>query len=169
MIVQARIALSTGVFAVLGLAAWTVHALLPGEAEQTFLQWRDPAITARGEALYRVHCSACHGMPDGSMPAPAGNEATPPHDEHGHTWQHPDFALFQLIRDGVAVANCVPVDPERMPPFKGILSDAELVAVLSYIKSTWPEETRQHHDKVNMMYGPYNRAVSKLIDIETGN
>ena len=100
------------------------------------------------------------------MPALAGNVAAPPHDEHGHTWQHPDFALFQLIRDGVAVANCVPVDPERMPRFKEILTDAELVAVLAYIKSTWPDETRQYHDKVNMMYGPYNRAVSKLIDMD---
>jgi mono/diheme cytochrome c family protein len=163
---MARIALAIGVLAVLGLAAWTVHTLLPREEEQTFLYWRDPTITTHGEGLYRVHCSMCHGMPDGSMPAGAGNEAAPPHDANGHTWQHPDFALFQLIRDGVAVANCVPVDPDQMPRFKGILTDAELVAVLSYIKSTWPDETRQYHDKVNMMYGPYNRAVSKLIDIK---
>ena len=89
-----------------------------------------------------------------------------PHDETGHTWQHPDYALFQLIRDGVAVANCLPVDPEQMPRFRDVLTDAELVAVLSYIKSSWPDETRRYHDKVNMMYGAYNRAVGELIDLD---
>ncbi|TNE39067.1 MAG: cytochrome c, partial [Sphingomonadales bacterium] len=29
------------------------------------------------------------------------------------------------------------------------LSDAEIIAVLSYIKSTWPEEIRARHDDLN--------------------
>ena len=33
-----------------------------------------------------------------------------------------------------------------MPAYEGILSDAEIVAVLSFIKSTWPDEIRQRHD-----------------------
>jgi len=43
------------------------------------------------------------------------------------------------------------------------LTDADLVAVLSFIKSTWPAELRASHDRVNVMYGPYNRAVGELI------
>lgn len=161
-----RTAFAISFLGLVALAAWVLHSV-PSEDENGFLQWRDPQVTSAGRKLYTAHCAACHGMPDGtaasvaSVPAPA---AGPPHDETGHTWQHPDFALFQLIRDGVAVANCVPVDPELMPMFKDIVSDAELVAILSYIKSTWPEDIRLNHDRVNMMYGPYNRAVGQLIE-----
>lgn len=153
----------------LGVAFWVSQGLILEEHTNSFLRWEEPRTAAAGQALYRVHCSSCHGIPGIAKPVAQGEreEPAPPHDESGHTWEHPDFALFQLIRDGVAVANCAPVDPERMPAFKGVLSDAELVAVLSYIKSTWPEDTRAHHDKVNMMYGPYNRAVSELINIDT--
>ena len=39
-----------------------------------------------------------------------------------------------------------------MPAYEGILSDAEIVAVLSYIKSTWPDEVRAGHDEMNARY-----------------
>jgi mono/diheme cytochrome c family protein len=141
---------------------WLLHRHLAETQETTFLRWQDPAVVARGEGLYRAHCARCHGVPGTEERAAAGHEATP-HDAAGHTWEHPDYALFQLVRDGVAVANCVPVDPEQMPRFKGILTDADLVAVLSNIKSTGPAELRASHDRVNVMYGPYNRAVGELI------
>jgi mono/diheme cytochrome c family protein len=150
-------------------ATWALHAVVT-EDDHGFLPWREPAVVGAGHALYTQHCAACHGMPDGSAPPPAGLPGTPapPHDRTGHTWQHPDFALFQLVRDGVAVANCAPVNPELMPKFKGKISDSDLVAILSYIKSTWPEDIRRGHDQINMMYGPYNRAVEKLIDLDQG-
>lgn len=154
----------------LGVAFWVGQAFVLAKQTTSFLRWEEPKTVAAGQALYRAHCSACHGIPGVLKPVAKEEreEPAPAHDESGHSWEHPDFALFQLIRDGVAVANCAPVDPQRMPAFKGVLSDPELVAVLSYIKSTWPEDTRAHHDKVNMMYGPYNRAVGELIDIDTG-
>jgi len=36
-----------------------------------------------------------------------------------------------------------------MPAFKDLLSDEEIVAVLSYIKSTWGDEVRQLNNKIN--------------------
>lgn len=146
------------------LAFWLVRERLGGQEQTTFLHWQEPRIVAEGAALYRTHCASCHAIADASMPAvPPEEQDTPPHDASGHTWQHPDYALFQLVRDGVAVANCTPVDPERMPSFRDTVSDTELVAILSYIKSTWPEDIRREHDKVNFMYGPYNAAVGELI------
>lgn len=138
------------------------HDRLLSSADSSFLRWRDPAVVVHGHALYRSHCASCHAIPGGNG-ANLSISGAPPHDESGHTWQHPDHALFQLVRDGVAVANCVPVDPERMPKFRDVISDADLIAILSFIKSTWPEETRQHHDQVNRMYASYNLAVGKLI------
>lgn len=160
-----RIGLGALLVSVSALVLWLVHDRIAAGRQTSFLEWRDSRTVRAGEALYRAHCAACHGVPGVSAPvaqAP-GQAPAPAHDASGHTWEHPDFALFQLIRDGVAVANCTPVDPELMPAFRGVVSDAELVAILSYVKSTWPEDIRAHHDRVNVMYGPYNRAVGELI------
>ena len=150
-----------------GLALWSGSG---PRSPQPMIDPNDATAVRAGETLYATHCAACHGVPGVSPPVVQAISPEPPpaHDESGHTWQHPDFALFQLIRDGVAVANCEPVDPERMPMFRDVLTDRDLVAVLSYIKSTWPEDIRAEHDKVNVMYGPYNRAVGELIDGDAG-
>jgi len=165
---SARVAVGLAALCLSGLAAWLGYDHLAAGRETGFLRWQDRQTVAAGQALYQTHCAACHGVPGVSAPAAPGDgqEPAPPNDESGHTWQHPDFALFQLVRDGVAVANCAPVDPDRMPMFRDVLSDSELVAVLSYIKAAWPEEIRQQQDRVNAMYGPYNRAVVDLIDID---
>jgi mono/diheme cytochrome c family protein len=42
-------------------------------------------------------------------------------------------------------------DPDyasNMPIYDGVLSDEEIIAVLSYIKSTWPEEIRARHTEM---------------------
>lgn len=36
-----------------------------------------------------------------------------------------------------------------MPAFGGILTDAEIIAALSYIKSRWPDDMRRRHDEPN--------------------
>jgi mono/diheme cytochrome c family protein len=38
-----------------------------------------------------------------------------------------------------------------MPAFGSVLSDEEITAVLTYIKSTWPEETRTTQWEVTVM------------------
>ncbi|KHA54182.1 Cytochrome c family protein [Sulfitobacter geojensis] len=35
-----------------------------------------------------------------------------------------------------------------MPIYDGVLTDDEIIAVLSYIKSTWPQEIRERHDEM---------------------
>ena len=36
-----------------------------------------------------------------------------------------------------------------MPKDKNILSDKEIISVLSYIKSTWPNKVKKIHDQIN--------------------
>jgi len=36
-----------------------------------------------------------------------------------------------------------------MPAFAGVLTDPEIVAVLSWIKAQWPPEIRKHQDEIN--------------------
>ena len=39
--------------------------------------------------------------------------------------------------------------PNNMPAYKDILTDKEVIAVLSYIKSTWPNKVKKRHDQIN--------------------
>ncbi|MDX9970147.1 MAG: cytochrome c [Hydrogenophaga sp.] len=108
----------------------------------------------QGALIYQARCASCHGVklegqanwrergPDGRLPAP-------PHDETGHTWHHPDDVLIQLTKEGVAKAAGLPDYVSNMPAFGDSLSDADIVAVLSWIKSQWPSEIRAQHDELN--------------------
>ena len=89
-----------------------------------------------GFVLYRAHCAACHGAFLGGAPgwrndpklAPALNDA-------GHAFNHSDLELFRRVAQGVR-------DNEgriTMPAFGSVLSDAEIVTLLSYIAAWWPD------------------------------
>jgi mono/diheme cytochrome c family protein len=102
----------------------------------------DAAQVALGAKLYAQHCGACHGMklegqPNWRSRQANGRLPAPPHDESGHTWHHPDQVLFAITRNGL-VPPYAPKDYQSdMPAFAGTLSDAEIRAVLAYIKSYW--------------------------------
>lgn len=105
----------------------------------------DRVQVARGEAVYRAHCAACHGadregQPDWRRRLPNGRLPAPPHDESGHTWHHTNAELFAMTRNGMVP----PLAPEGyqsdMPAYAGILTDEDIRAVLAYIQSTWSEE-----------------------------
>ncbi len=108
----------------------------------------DRALVSRGKAVYASHCAACHGtnlegQPDWRNRRPNGRLPAPPHDATGHTWHHPDQVLFSITKDGLVPGVTAPAGYESdMPAFKSILSDADIAAVLAYIKSTWPAGLR---------------------------
>lgn len=102
----------------------------------------DTAQVALGAKLYAQHCGACHGMklegqPNWRSRQANGRLPAPPHDESGHTWHHPDQVLFAITRNGVAPPYAPKDYQSDMPAFAGTLSDAEIWAVLAYIKSHW--------------------------------
>jgi hypothetical protein len=45
-----------------------------------------------------------------------------------------------------------------MPVYDGVLRDDDIIAALSYIKSTWPDDIRQIHDRINADY-KLNKAL----------
>lgn len=120
-----------------------------GEAPVEELTFLGERVTAEeieiGRKLYAQNCSSCHGadlegqadwkrrLDNGRMPAP-------PHDETGHTWHHSDQDLFTVTKSGVEAI--LPAYESDMPAFNGVLTDAEIRAVLVYIKSTWPGRRR---------------------------
>lgn len=101
------------------------------------------ATVTRGRTLYAQHCASCHGaklegQPDWKSQLPTGRMPAPPHDASGHTWHHPDGMLFRITKEGpsAVVGNGYESD---MPSFGEVMDDGEIQAVLTFIKSTWPE------------------------------
>lgn len=112
----------------------------------------DPQRLAVGERVYRSHCASCHGaklegQPNWRERDAQGRLPAPPHDASGHTWHHPDEMLFAITKFGVARAAKLADYPSDMPAYEGVLSDEEIVAVLSWIKSRWPAQIRRRHDE----------------------
>ena len=88
------------------------------------------------------------GSRTGRHPLPSGRLPAPPHDAGGHTWHHPDDILFRIVREGTAAIVGGGYESD-MPGFADLLSDAEIRAVLAYIKSTWPERERTYQENVS--------------------
>ncbi len=113
----------------------------------------DPRQVALGNRLYDAACASCHGkdlegQPEWRSPLPTGGLPAPPHDETGHTWHHPDRILFRITKLGGA-AEAPAGFRSNMPAFGGALSDAEIWAILAYIKSRWPEPIRLRQAEID--------------------
>jgi mono/diheme cytochrome c family protein len=121
-------------------------------------------LVAQGETIYLARCAACHGRQLEGQPNWRGTDAdgylpAPPHDETGHTWHHPDQLLFNVVKLGTARAANLKGYKSKMPAFKNSLSDDDIIAVLSYIKSRWPEDMQNRHDKLNHVYELKDKAA----------
>ncbi|MEQ8229874.1 MAG: cytochrome c [Rhodospirillales bacterium] len=113
----------------------------------------DGRIVAQGAAIYKDACAQCHGVnlegqPNWRERLPSGRLPAPPHDRTGHTWHHTDAQLFDLTKRGPAAIVGGNYQSD-MPAYADILTDPEIIAVLSYIKSTWPATVRARHDALN--------------------
>jgi mono/diheme cytochrome c family protein len=160
--------LAVGLIVAVVVARLGDRALFDAGKEPALLPWEKSDVVASGRLLYADHCATCHGANgEGEKRRPSGASAStplaPPHDASGHTWQHPDYALVQLTKSGVATALCRPLNEKAMPKFERTLTDAEIVAILSYIKSTWPPEIRAQQDSVNRLYATQNAAVRRIL------
>lgn len=92
-----------------------------------------------GFALYRQHCASCHGaFLAGETGWRADAHRAPALNETGHAFNHSDLDLFQRVVAGARA----PGGRISMPAFRGLLSDDEIVTVLSYIAAWWPEQER---------------------------
>ena len=125
---------------------------LPATAQGLF-PYTDAQAVALGERLYSETCAACHGAnlegePNWRQPDEDGYLPAPPHDATGHTWHHPDKQLFAITKHGTA-ALVGGGYKTRMSGFGDQLSDEEILAVLAYIKSTWPARIIARHDQLN--------------------
>ncbi|HET6157222.1 MAG TPA: cytochrome c [Dongiaceae bacterium] len=113
----------------------------------------DPQVVAAGAAIYQAQCARCHGaelegQPDWRSPLANGRLPAPPHDESGHTWHHPDDVLVKIVKEGPDFYATLGVQTD-MPSFGSTLSDQDIAAVVSFIKSRWPPAIQARQARTN--------------------
>ncbi len=134
-----------------GLGVYASTRESPGARAQR----EDAAVLKVGQAVYASHCAACHGQklegqPDWRRPAADGRMLAPPHDETGHTWHHPDHYLVRVVEQGIVAGVDRPISyVGNMPAFGAVLSHAEVLAVLAFIKAAWPLDHRAWQAAIN--------------------
>ncbi len=102
-------------------------------------RWYDPPRIESGGAVYAEHCARCHGARGEATPNWRTREADgafppPPLNGTAHTWHHPFRILAQQIKFGA------PGGTGKMPAFQGVLTDEEIINVIAWFQSLWPEE-----------------------------
>ena len=145
-----------------GIAVLLIGALaaavygIRAPATPGFIDPADKALVAQGKTVYASACAACHGaalegQPNWRERLPNDRLPAPPHDETGHTWHHPDALLVDIVTHGLVPGKIAPEGYESdMPAFKDTLSDEEIVAVLAYIKSSWPARALSWQKQVTL-------------------
>jgi mono/diheme cytochrome c family protein len=134
---------------------WSVRKTAAQEApSDTPSSQADPnnaGQVALGEKVYVSFCAGCHGanlegQPDWQKRLPMGNFPAPPHDETGHTWHHADQWLFDIVKHG-GQHFAPPRYRSAMPAYKDMLTEEEIWAVLSFIKSRWTPSVRAQQEQ----------------------
>ena len=143
---------------ILSVAVVAAAVVMLGEPDEKQSPYRlhpdDTGVVVAGAKLYEMHCASCHGaslqgQPEWRSRGPVGLLPAPPHDASGHTWHHDDKTLFQITKRGVAKVIGDSAYKTAMPAYAEILSDEQIIAVLSWIKAQWPPEVRTSNDLVN--------------------
>ena len=90
-------------------------------------------LAERGAKLYEQHCASCHGDRGeggrGVYPPLAGNRAV--------TMTATANLVQVVLHGGFPPATAGNPRPFGMPPFATVLSDADVAAVLTHIRSAW--------------------------------
>ncbi|MDH3279687.1 MAG: cytochrome c [Gammaproteobacteria bacterium] len=100
----------------------------------------DSVELKQGQDLFRRNCAVCHGWnaegtvrnwqkrdADGKLPPPPLNGTA-------HAWHHSTQVLHRTIRDGTQSLG------GSMPPWREKLSDEEILLIIQWLTSLWPEE-----------------------------
>lgn len=102
----------------------------------------DPQELQQGRQLYLEHCAVCHGA-NGEGTAnwqqrdESGKLLPPPLNGTAHTWHHSVPILFRTINEGTGQLG------GSMPAWKEKLSEGQILLIINWITSLWPDEIYQ--------------------------
>ena len=102
-------------------------------------RWYDSSRIESGGQVYAANCAVCHGAlgeatPDWRRREPDGSFPPPPLNGTAHTWHHPFGILARQIKFGA------PGGEGKMPTFQGKLTDEEIINVIAWFQSLWPDD-----------------------------
>lgn len=139
---------------IIGAAAILYSTMRP--SGPAFIDPADQTLVMQGKVIYANNCAACHGaslqgQPNWRERMPSGKLPAPPHDKTGHTWHHPDAMLVDMVKNGLVPGKTAPPGyVSDMPAYGDMLSDQEIIAVLAYIKSSWPPKVLEAQKEVTL-------------------
>jgi mono/diheme cytochrome c family protein len=106
---------------------------LPGRQDKPApLPPDNPAMIA-GQAIYRDQCSACHGLDGHGVPYLFPSLA----DSSSIRASDPISLIRVILRGARSVATAAEPTAPGMPSFAWQLDDAQVAAVVTYIRNTW--------------------------------
>lgn len=102
------------------------------------------ALVGLGHTLYDQQCAYCHGVDLKGKPGwdgdyPSGGRPALPLDGTAPIWRLSDTDMFDVTKYGGQPFS-PPVYKNDMPAFEDQLADADIWAILAYVKSHWSEE-----------------------------
>ena len=108
----------------------------------------EPASTpgkgsVEGSDLYAANCQVCHGDSNGA----GGRGGAPIHNDRGHTWHHPDAQLRGWVLNGKLGSGSA-----GMPALGDKLTEPEVDAILTFIRSWWITEQRDSQADLSERY-----------------
>jgi len=106
---------------------------LAGMSNEAVPEQAKHAVMVAGQAIYRSQCSACHGLEgkgtEKLFPSLADSSLVRASD--------PSSAIRLVLRGGRSVATASEPTAPGMPSFAWQLSDAQVAAVLTYVRNSW--------------------------------
>ena len=116
-----------------------ISSIYPVNASE---RWFTDKVANYGAGLFQQHCAVCHGANaegtrDWKTTDANGVYPPPPLDGSAHAWHHSIPQLARSIKQGGQQYGGV------MPPFADKLSDEQVLAVIAYFQSKWPDDLYQ--------------------------
>jgi len=110
-----------------------LQALAPQSVQQPEFEPARGDQLALGEKVYEQNCVDCHGAQGqgatGAYPALAGNRAV--------TQAQSANPVLAVLAGGFAPATAGNPQPYGMPPYRTLLTDAEIAAVVTHLRQSW--------------------------------
>jgi len=100
----------------------------------------DGVMLQTGQTVFQQNCAVCHGVnaqgtvDDWQKRDVNGKMPPPPLNGTAHAWHHPLNGLVHTIRNGTVEIG------GTMPGWKDTLSDQQIVAVVAWLSSLWPDD-----------------------------
>ena len=116
-----------------------VFLLVCGFPAQASERWFSQAVVDYGANLFQQNCATCHGAnaegtADWKQRDANGNYPPPPLDGSAHAWHHSIPQLMRSIKEGSIKLG------GTMPPFGDKFSDQQVLSLIAYFQSKWPDQ-----------------------------